>query len=321
MFPYSNQNSNPHLAGFTPVAKPVQPTAFIADASGVTVFHDGKSFTVAKSHVNYEKIVDALRNKRYDQLSSLMDVAKSINAFAHGRVKVVNGEVLFDGNPLHNVMSDRLLDMMRGGFDVKPLANFMTNLMSNPSSTAVNELYLFLESGKLPITEDGCFLAYKKVKGNFFDIYSGKFDHSPGKTLEMPRNQVDDKRDNTCSYGFHFCTISYLPQYSSSCDNRVVIVKINPKDVVSIPSDYNNAKGRTCRYEVVGEYTGDWQNGKVAFDDSPVVDEWDDESWDDYTPAPKAKSFLRDLPMRDPITGRFVQKYSERWYELKEEGF
>lgn len=326
MFPY-NKPYYPNVGATGPVSPPTpqvvktQPTAFIADSSGVTVFHKGKSFTVAKSHVNYEKIVDALRNKRYDQLEALMDVAKAINTFAHGRVTVANGEVKFDGEPLHNVMADRLLDMMRGGFDVKPLANFMTNLMSNPSRTAVDELYLFLESGKLPITEDGHFLAYKKVKSNFFDIYSGKFDHSPGKTLEMPRNKVDDKRDNTCSYGFHFCTISYLPQYSSDYNNRVVIVKINPRDVVSIPSDYNNAKGRTCRYEVVGEYTGDWQNGVTAFNDAPVVDEWDSE-YDDYTPAPRASTVSqKETPLRDPITGRFVAKYSDRWYELKEEGF
>jgi hypothetical protein len=36
-------------------------------------------------------------------------------------------------------------------------------------------------------------------------------------------------------------------------DSRVVIVKIDPADVVSIPSDYNGAKGRACRYEVIGE--------------------------------------------------------------------
>lgn len=315
MFPY---NTNDHWSK-TPAASQ---TAFIADSAGVTVFHDGKSFTVAKSHVNYEKIVDALRNKRYDLLDGLMDAAKAINAFVHGRVKVSNGEVTFDGQPLHNVMTDRLLEMMRGGFDVKPLANFMSNLMDNPSSTAVEELYLFLESGKLPITEDGHFLAYKKVKNNFFDIYTGKFDHSPGKVLEMPRNKVDDKRDNTCSYGFHFCSISYLPQYSSADNNRVVIVKINPRDVVSIPSDYNNAKGRTCRYEVVGEYTGDWQNGVTAFDDAPVVDDEWVEVYENFTPAVKpGLHFQKEMPLRDPVTGRFVRKYSERWYELKEEGF
>jgi hypothetical protein len=34
---------------------------------------------------------------------------------------------------------------------------------------------------------------------------------------------------------------------------RTVIVKINPADVVSIPTDYDNSKGRACRYEVIGE--------------------------------------------------------------------
>ena len=32
-----------------------------------------------------------------------------------------------------------------------------------------------------------------------------------------------------------------------------MIVKITPADVVSIPTDYNDAKGRACRYEVIGE--------------------------------------------------------------------
>jgi hypothetical protein len=32
-----------------------------------------------------------------------------------------------------------------------------------------------------------------------------------------------------------------------------MILKISPADVVSIPTDYNNSKGRTCKYEVIGE--------------------------------------------------------------------
>ena len=40
-----------------------------------------------------------------------------------------------------------------------------------------------------------------------------------------------------------------------------MIVKISPADVVSIPSDYNNAKGRACKYEVIGEIGND--NGEV----------------------------------------------------------
>jgi hypothetical protein len=32
-----------------------------------------------------------------------------------------------------------------------------------------------------------------------------------------------------------------------------MILKINPRDVVSIPNDYNDTKGRACRYEVIDE--------------------------------------------------------------------
>jgi hypothetical protein len=75
-----------------------------------------------------------------------------------------------------------------------------------------------------------------------------------GDVVEQKRNEVDDIRDNVCSNGLHFCSMSYLPHYMGG-NGRVVIVKINPADVVSIPSDYNNAKGRCCKYVVVGEHT------------------------------------------------------------------
>ena len=66
----------------------------------------------------------------------------------------------------------------------------------------------------------------------------------------MERNQVDDDQNQTCSTGLHFCSQEYLNHFGGA---RTVIVKINPRDVVSIPNDYNNSKGRACRYEVIGE--------------------------------------------------------------------
>jgi hypothetical protein len=126
----------------------------------------------------------------------------------------------------------------------------MENLMQNPSYRSVNELYGFLEANNLSITPDGHFLAYKKVRENYTDVHSGKFDNSVGKVCEMERNLVDDNKDNTCSFGLHFCSEGYLKHFGG---DRIMIVKINPRDVVSIPTDYNNSKGRTCRYEVVGE--------------------------------------------------------------------
>ena len=147
-------------------------------------------------------------------------------------------------------MSRRMVQMLQEGFSIEPLVNFMDNLMQNPSHRSVNELYGFLEKNNLPITPDGHFLAYKRVRDNYFDVHSGTMDNSVGKIVEMPRNEVDDNANNTCSSGLHFCSQEYLTSFGG---DRTVIVKINPRDVVSIPNDYNNSKGRACRYEVIGE--------------------------------------------------------------------
>ena len=68
--------------------------------------------------------------------------------------------------------------------------------------------------------------------------------------VTMERNAVDDDKDRTCSSGLHFCSKDYLGHFGGE---RIMILKINPRDVVSIPSDYNDSKGRACRYEVIGE--------------------------------------------------------------------
>jgi hypothetical protein len=177
----------------------------------------------------------------------------------------VQGEKLFwKGKEMHNALSNRMVAMLQDGFPVEPLVAFMENLMTNPSKRAVDELYGFLEKNSLPITPDGHFLAYKKVRQNYFDCHTGKMDNSVGKVVEMERNEVDDNKDQTCSTGLHFCSQEYLPHFGGG-DSRVVIVKINPRDVVSIPTDYNNAKGRACRYEVIGE-VGANPDDKVEFD-------------------------------------------------------
>jgi hypothetical protein len=87
-------------------------------------------------------------------------------------------------------------------------------------------------------------------------------DNSVGKIVDMERNKVDDNKDQTCSTGLHFCGQSYLSHFGGE---RVVIVKVHPADVVSIPSDYNGAKGRACRYEVIGEVGASEEDTSKAF--------------------------------------------------------
>jgi len=230
-------------------------SASIMGSTFLTLMVGSKSTTITDSHPNYEKIREAVKVKNYDLVETLLDVVQTINTYSQGNISIRDGVIYYGSEEVRNSMVDRILQMMREGFDINSMVVFLENLMQNPSKRAVDELYGFLEAAKLPITEDGHFLAYKKVSSTYKDLYTGKMDNSIGAQVKMARNKVDEDKDRTCSSGLHFCAFEYLRHYHSGA-GRVVIVKINPRDVVSIPSDYNNAKGRACAYEIIGEHEG-----------------------------------------------------------------
>ena len=239
---------------------------YVVTGSAVNLTIDGKMQVLHKSHTNYEKVVGILKSGNVDEkvLTELLNPAKKINEFGQGKLKVKDGVIVYTGEDgdvniaVDDSLIKRIETMMEEGFDVKPLVAFFENLMLNPSSHAVLGLYKFLESNELPLTDDGCFLAYKKVRFDFKDIRTGTMDNSVGKTVTMLRNQVDDNYNNTCSRGLHFASFAYARDfYSKDAEDHMLILKVNPADVVAFPNDYKNAKGRTCRYEVIGEVPND----------------------------------------------------------------
>jgi len=167
-------------------------------------------------------------------------------------IRLYNGNLYYNGNIVHSALADRIVDIVREGLPVEPWVRFAENVYSNPADFSREELYLFLEKADLPITHDGCFLAYKNVRDDYMDIYSGSIKNTLGSIVSMPREAVDVDRYRTCSTGLHFASKSYLPHYRGG-GSKTIVVKINPSDVVSIPSDYDNTKGRCWKYEVVGE--------------------------------------------------------------------
>jgi hypothetical protein len=234
---------------------------YIMQGENVVLVIDSEPHTINKTHMSYSEILESIKNNEWDRVKELINPVKRLVNFSQGNIAVVDGEMFWRGQPFHNALATRIIQMLKDGFDINPMINFMNNLMQNPSKRAVDELYGFLEKNSLPITPDGHFLAYKRVRGNYLDCHSGTMDNSVGNFVEMERNQVDDDRDRTCSTGLHFCSEAYLKSFGGE---RTMIVKINPKDVVSIPSDYNDSKGRACRYEVIGEVGRD-PNDSVEF--------------------------------------------------------
>lgn len=127
---------------------------------------------------------------------------------------------------------------------------FLLKLANNPKQEMQEELPAFLRFNDIEIANDGDVLAFKRVNANLFDCYTGTINNSPGKVVTMERDKVDANRERTCSAGLHICSKHYLPSYSGA---KLVKVKVNPADFVAIPTDYENAKARVCRYEVIEE--------------------------------------------------------------------
>jgi hypothetical protein len=223
---------------------------YIIQGGNLVVVIGNVPHTVSKTHITYDKLVAAIKASDWDAVKDLIEPKKVVLKFAEGNVSIEGDEFLWRGQPMDNSLSRRMIEMLKEGFPITPMVNFMHNLMANPSKRAVTELYGFLEKSNLPITPDGHFLAYKKVRADYLDCHSRTMDNSVGQVVSMERNAVDDDKDRTCSAGLHFCSISYLSSFGGE---RTMILKINPRDVVSIPSDYNDAKGRACSYTVIGE--------------------------------------------------------------------
>jgi len=230
---------------------------YLIQGKNIIVVVGGKSHTISKdTHIAYSKIVEALKAQDWESLVDLVEPKKAIVNFGAGNVSIEGNTVFWKDAPFNNALAARMIEMYQEGFPIDPMVRFMENLMENPSKRSVDQVYGFLEKNKLPITEDGYFLAFKKVRDDYLDIHSGTISNKIGEIVEMDRNLVDDDPNSHCSTGLHFCSESYLTHFGSS-GQPVMILKINPADVVSIPTDYNGAKGRCMKYEVVGQVGGD----------------------------------------------------------------
>ena len=228
---------------------------YILTEQSLTVVIEGKAQTMNNDHPAWEQAKQALSDSEWDRLQSLFDVESAVQDYLDedASIEVKDGAVFYRGESVHNQVVERILDFMRQDLPYQPLVKFLGKLMDNTSRRAVDELYAFLEHKNMPLTPEGNFLAYKGVNSDFTDKYSGKFSNAVGEVLEMRRNGVCDDANVGCSSGFHAGSYEYAKGYASGGGN-LMVVEIDPSDVVSVPFDCDCQKLRTAKYKVVAHY-------------------------------------------------------------------
>ena len=215
---------------------------------------DGRSYVIRIEHPNWKAAKAALLSQDWAGLKAAMDIPAAISNLSEGNITIDNGVLNYKDLPIHNVVTERILQLIQMQAPFRPLMKFLDKLMANPSRRAVNELYTFLRHKSMPFTPDGNFLAYKSVRRDWTDHYSGKFNNEVGETLEMTRNAVCDDADIGCSYGFHAGSLEYAQSFGGA-ESHVTVVEIDPTDVVSVPKDCDCQKLRTAKYKVVGVFS------------------------------------------------------------------
>jgi len=247
---------------------------YILTDDSFSMYYTGKLVTCTSDIASWDDLREAVRQEDWARAAELVDQEQVVKTYlapaAEQGVEVRDGAIFYNGDTLHGALVDRILGMRSQGFNVQPMVAFLENLQGNPSYRSREQLYGFLEANKLPITPDGCFMAYKRIRDDWTDCATGKFDNAVGSTLQMPRTDVDDDPTRTCSAGFHVCSLEYLKHFWGE---RVVAVKVNPAHVVAVPTDYHNSKMRVEQYTVIEELpldlvqseTDHW-NTAVAYD-------------------------------------------------------
>lgn len=264
------------------------------EPSVVTAFHGGEIYTaIAEHHPNFGAIVAALLDKPEDEsVIDLFDITKTVSRKFERlteRVTLRNGVVYFDGDAVNNTLTNQIVRFVNEGVqNWKPLVAFMEKVMQNPNPNSRDQLFLWLDNGDFTITADGDFVGYKGVRIKDGvpsstvqapakdgvtvngEPVTGYVPNPDGAVVEMPRSVVDDDEDRYCSVGLHVGTYNYAKGFTG----HVLEVHVNPRDVVSVTSDSNREKIRTCRYTVVKHIPAPYQSA-ISYED------YDDDFYDD----------------------------------------
>lgn len=275
--------------------------SLVNDQNGTTlslIFSDGDTKSINSEHPNYSKILaevtgnpDASEKEILEQLDLINSVGSRLRSLSE-RVAVVGNTILFDGDPIQSEITGHIVRLIaeEDEHGWKALVNFLEKVQTNPEQHSRDSLFSWINGRNITITPEGDFIAYKGVQtgSNGYEsinsgtatvngvVHKGHIPNHEGAVIEMPRSTVEHDTAVGCSTGLHAGTWKYAHDFARSA---VLVVRINPRDVVSVPTDCNAQKLRVSRYVVLNVIENEFSG--TTYTSAQAEDEyWDDE--DEY---------------------------------------
>jgi hypothetical protein len=246
------------------------------------------------NHPYWTEIVRGLRNNDPDVVT-LFDVKAGLGAKLRSLSDRVDFDahtntLFFDGDVVDDALAQQVVRFLEQGVsDWEPLVKFWENVAQNPSEHSRENLYRWLRTHEFSITANGEIVAYKGVKvgsaqdgaAQYQSIHAGPawvngehvngyVPNEVGAVVTMPRADVTANPAVGCHVGLHVGTHSYAKSFGHGV---TLEVHVNPRDVVSVPTECSDAKMRVCKYTVAGKVEG-------AYSSAVVIPEEDYDDWE-----------------------------------------
>jgi hypothetical protein len=218
----------------------------------VAVVLDGKTHQATKGQATFKQLHRALERGDWSRIPKLVDLSAQLAERTHGKVTVNSGGVFYRNQKVDNSLSAKILELIEHGQSVVSWLRFMDNLYQQEDVNTVNRIYDWVNAGRYAITTDGCIVGYKVVDANYKDKHTHKVDNHIGARPLMARSEVDPSEYTECSRGYHVCVRGYIGSFYRHGDH-IMVVKVNPADVVASPLGFGHRKFRCWTYEVFAE--------------------------------------------------------------------
>src|ERR1700756_286796 len=263
----------------------------------ISIFIPGRTTPpIREDHPNWDEIfthVVVNDDPDVEALILLLDVAAAAAAkfnYLSERVGVRDGRVYIDHDEVDNRLTRQIVRFLNDGIDNwQPLVNFFEKAASNPNEHSRRMLGDWLADHNFTITADGDIVGYKGVKSSSKEGVQyesttagpavvdgeqhekGYVPNNIGSTIEVPRSYVAFDPAEACSTGLHIGTYEFARGYGSR--GAVLQVHVNPRDVVSVPTDCSAQKMRVCRYTVIDAVTAKIEEAVIGLETDNIPSE------------------------------------------------